>query len=135
MEFRIPSGRSAPVIARATVSAAVPGLDAETAYVLRLLTSELVSDAVVHGADPLADVILRLDCESDNRIFVEVLKSGDGFDPVVPLRPSSANGDSLFLVDQLATRWGIDTAGSRTKVWFQLEAADGASRRRAAVPA
>ena|SRR5918999_5993638 len=130
MEYRIPSGMSAPAIARATVSAATPGLDAETVYVLQLLTSELVTDAVGHGDDPFADdVILRLDCEDDDRVYVEVVSSDDRFDPLVRRRPSSTNGHGLFLVDQLVTRWGTDTDGSRTKVWFELPVADVSSSR------
>src|SRR5204863_1301862 len=86
---------------------------------LRLLVSELVTNAVRHGgADEAGVVSLRLLLEP-LRIRVEVTDMGPGFDLNVPTTRDEG-GWGLVFVDRLADRWGIEHDGA-TKVWFEID--------------
>jgi anti-sigma regulatory factor (Ser/Thr protein kinase) len=102
--------------ARARVVEAVTGdLGAATADTLRLLVSELVTNAVRHG-DGVHPVELHATWEDEVR--VEVCDQGRRFAP--PARSDGEPGGyGLFLVGSLADRWGVETAGGTT-VWFVL---------------
>jgi anti-sigma regulatory factor (Ser/Thr protein kinase) len=85
----------------------------------RLLVSELVTNCVVHGrGDHPVKVVL---CGDEGKLHVEVRNQGPGFVPR-PGAVGSAEGGGfgLFLVEQLADRWGISSDGF-TSVWFELE--------------
>ena len=120
MEFHLPAGATAPGLARATLTA-VAHPPPEIADEVLLLTSEVVTNAIRHaGSAPLDDVIVRID-PSATDFHVEVLNPGPSFDPQVPTSPSAnGTGLGLFLVDRLASRWGVEREGSRTKVWFDV---------------
>lgn len=131
MEFRIPVAIHAPAIARATVAGAAGPLTDEAAYALELVTSELVTNAIEHGhMRPFDDVIVRLHCD-DQEIHVEVLSPGPGFDPPPSRLPQPQrlreNGYGLLVVDRLASSWGVESEGSRTKVWSKIPRAGGAA--------
>src|SRR3954451_1260956 len=84
---------------------------------LRLLVSELVTNAVRHGGqhEPL-----ELHASWNHEVRVEVVDHGGGFTPAP--RSGAADepgGFGLFLVGRLADRWGVDTNGA-TRVWFVL---------------
>lgn len=90
-----------------------------------LLTSELVTNAVVH-ATPAADDKIGLEIAvHDQGVRVEVEDSGDGFNPTAPT-PSvtQGGGRGLFLVDRCAASWGAgrdeDGSGGRFCVWFEF---------------
>jgi anti-sigma regulatory factor (Ser/Thr protein kinase) len=120
MEFHLPAGATAPALARATVSASGhPPPDIADDVIL--LTSEVVTNAIRHaGSAPLGDVIVRFG-QDDDAFHVEVLNAGPSFDPQVPGAPSqSGTGLGLFLIDRLASRWGVEREGERTKVWFDV---------------
>ncbi|MFN2616760.1 MAG: SpoIIE family protein phosphatase [Thermoleophilaceae bacterium] len=88
---------------------------------LRLLVSELVTNSIRHsGAGPEELVELSAIVLAD-RVRVEVLDRGPGFEPraVTPDR-ELGSGWGLYLVDQLADRWGVVTDGS-TRVWFEID--------------
>ncbi len=90
-----------------------------------LLTSEVVTNAVVHPASPSAAVIGLRIFTFEEGIRVEVEDSGLGFDPTVPTNPRPERGRGLFLVDRFASRWGTEHVeserGPRFMVWFELE--------------
>jgi anti-sigma regulatory factor (Ser/Thr protein kinase) len=109
----------APALARgvATLWAKRAGLEGEILFDLRLLVSELVSNAVRHAAEPI-----ELDLEaSADRVRVVVRDGGEGFDEFLPV-PSSdaAMGRGLYVVHRLASDWGIER-GPPFAVWFELE--------------
>jgi serine/threonine-protein kinase RsbW len=122
-EFRFLASSTAPALARATVSTVISAWSNGGADDVVLLTSELVTNAVRHTSSAaLGDVIVRVDIGAD-RIHVEVLNPGASFDPPAPQTPSTTGtGLGLFLVDSLATSWGVETEGPRTKVWFEMPA-------------
>ena len=87
--------------------------------VLRLLVSELVTNSVRHVAGSAEPVVLAVRIGAA-AIRVEVLDGGDGFTPG-ELEPRGADGGfGLFLVERMASRWGVDRQGG-TRVWFELD--------------
>jgi anti-sigma regulatory factor (Ser/Thr protein kinase) len=90
---------------------------------LRLLVSELVTNCVRHAgsdADAPVEVALRLEPAT---IRVEVHDGGTGFEVDRAPKPRGADGGyGLFLVERMASRWGVDTDDG-TRVWFELDLA------------
>jgi anti-sigma regulatory factor (Ser/Thr protein kinase) len=116
---RLPHGPTAPAAAREAVDAALDGqLAREGLAELRLLVSELVTNAVRHGRGRDGAVELTLSL-ADSRLRVEVADGGGGFVPpdVVP-DPGDPGGWGLVVVDELVDRWGVEGAGG-TRVWFE----------------
>lgn len=85
-----------------------------------LMLSELVTNAVYHGIEPLA---LRVEA-SDGRIRVEV-DDASAEPPVLrPIDPHRLGGMGMRIVDDLSDRWGCTESGSGKTVWFELSVAD-----------
>ncbi len=87
---------------------------------LRLLVSEVVTNAIRHsGAAPEEGVGLHIAVNGES-VRVEVRDRGRGFifrrASPDPARPS---GWGLYLVAELADRWGIEDE-QQTCVWFEL---------------
>jgi anti-sigma regulatory factor (Ser/Thr protein kinase) len=104
--------------ARAKVCDAIePHLANGTDETLRLLVSEVVTNAVRHGG---SDGPVELHMSWNSEIRVEVQDHGDGFTPRPRVgAPDEPGGFGLFLVGRLADRWGVETDGGTT-VWFVL---------------
>ncbi len=86
--------------------------------VVVLLASELVSNAVRHaGAESVA-----LSCTvQEGSVRVEVCDDGPGFaGAALPLDSSRIGGWGLYIVDQLASRWGRSDE-SANRVWFEVD--------------
>jgi len=95
-------------------------LDEQRLDDLRLLTSELVSNSVRHGASvPEHPIRVRVSV-LDTTVRVSVVDSGPGFERSEPAKPGVDGGWGLFLVERLADRWGTDGEGATT-VWFELD--------------
>lgn len=108
-----------------------PYLDASALDNAKLLTSELVTNAVRHGPrGPYADVLLRV-LVRDALVRVEVIDDGAGF--ILPA-PShrEIGGWGLVLVDSVADRWAIEDGGPTT-VWFEIDRSESDAPR--SVPA
>jgi GAF domain-containing protein/anti-sigma regulatory factor (Ser/Thr protein kinase) len=110
-----PVVQSTPM-ARHWVSAHLRDVPSEAAECAALLTSELVTNAVLHAATPLS-VTLHL---MSDRIRVDV---ADG-SPVVPsvkdYGADAATGRGLTLFNTLASDWGVQPADGGKIVWFEL---------------
>ena len=79
--------------------------------------SELVTNAVRHGVADHVALNVRVLPEW---IRVDVADEGPGFTSGRnPETPGVDGGWGLFLVDQLAKRWGVQDEGG-THVWFEL---------------
>jgi anti-sigma regulatory factor (Ser/Thr protein kinase) len=88
---------------------------------VQLLVSELVTNAVRHANLDEGDVIGLVVELADHALRVEVHDPGGGFVPSAPspdpVRPS---GWGLYLVAELADRWGVHS-DDKTLVWFELD--------------
>jgi anti-sigma regulatory factor (Ser/Thr protein kinase) len=90
---------------------------------LRLLVSELVTNAIRHAGLRAQDVIRVHLSIAGAHLRVEVWDPGAGFEPGTPDPDlTDPGGWGLYLVDQLAARWGVES-GEQTLVWFELELA------------
>lgn len=113
--------RAAPGAARAHLQGLAGDLPAATVDDALLMASELVTNAVVHGA-PDITVAVTL---GPGRLGVSV---GDLSD-VLPAMPShrvaavDCSGRGLRIVNCLATRWGVTSRDGELgkQVWFELE--------------
>src|SRR3954447_23382991 len=98
-------------------------VDRSTREVVELLVSELVTNAVRHGAsDRYESILLHARCV-DSRVRVEVCDEGPGFEAEPDTRGvMEPGGNGLLLVDTLATDWGVIPGnGNPTCVWFESE--------------
>jgi anti-anti-sigma factor len=121
VELELAVSEGAPRLARVEVREAVADtLPAPESELAVLLTSELVTNAVVHPGDREGDSIgLRISTDS-GRARVEVADSGGGFDPSALRREkNSGGGHGLGLVDRGAVRWGTSRE-DRFRIWFEL---------------
>jgi anti-anti-sigma factor len=111
----------APRQARAEVREAIAGRVSQSeSEIAVLITSELVTNAVVHPVhQDGAGIGLRIGTD-EGRIRIEVSDSGHGFEPGALTRDDNAvGGRGLVIVDRGAARWGTSN-GDRFSVWFEL---------------
>ena len=100
--------------------------EAHGAWVLddaKLLVSELVTNAVCHGAPP---VVLEIGCDGTSGMTVRV-RDGDAHPPtVVQATAEDESGRGVALVDMLSDAWGVEPAQHGKVIWFRLGARPGA---------
>jgi anti-sigma regulatory factor (Ser/Thr protein kinase) len=98
-------------------------VDPPTRGVIELLTSELVTNAVRHGASDPGESILLSARRTDGAIRVMVCDEGPGFKVHrAPGDPFEPGGNGLLLVEALSERWGT-SEGNPNCVWFEAPAA------------
>ena len=120
--FKLPGDVSAPRTARNLVVAELaPLFDEQDLYDVRVLVSELVTNAVSHGHAEEVAVELIV---TESLVRIEVTDPGAGFAradmPVTP-RPEGG-GNGLLMVDTIASRWDVGpTAEGGTCVWFEID--------------
>ncbi len=128
VQLALPRDPTAPGLARAELRHAIEASFSETDLAAAvLLASELVTNAVLHPAPKNEQPIdFRISSYPD-RIRVEVIDAGPGFDPdELPERPREpeSGGRGLMVVDRLASRWGVrpgSEADGRFCVWYELQ--------------
>ena len=137
MSFELAGGPYAVTAARLALSDLDAHLDQSVAFDVRLLVSELVTNSVQHAAVGEEDSITLLVQISDENVRVQVKDEGPGFkQPETPPSPDADAGWGLFLVEQLADSWGVET--DERAVWFEIararsdDAPGGAQRSTAA---
>jgi len=75
------------------------------------------------SADAPVELAMRV---AGRTIRIEVHDGGTGFTPAGHPKPRGADGGyGLYLVERLASRWGVDTRAG-TRVWFELDVAQAA---------
>jgi anti-sigma regulatory factor (Ser/Thr protein kinase) len=116
-EKELPRANDAPWIARAAITDWFGiELEQDELQTAKLLTSELVANAVVHGE---GRITLRCALDAD-RVLVEVIDEGRGFEHEARHREfEEVRGRGLVIVDAESSRWGIHEG--TTHVWFELE--------------
>ena len=122
---------TAPARARAELREALAdGVGEADRATLTLLTSELVTNAVIHsGAGAAETVRLRITSYPD-RVRIEVTDPGSGFEiGNLPPRPRDFGGHGLVVVEGLSSRWGTTREGpdGGFRVWFELDMGAGAT--------
>jgi anti-sigma regulatory factor (Ser/Thr protein kinase) len=97
-------------------------LEPEVLDDIRLLVSELVTNAIRHADAPSGgQVVVDVSITGDS-VRVEVADPGKGFEP----EPRTDDGASrpggwgLYLVDRIADRWGI-VRNRMNRVWFEID--------------
>jgi anti-sigma regulatory factor (Ser/Thr protein kinase) len=122
MEVELASAADSAAEARQALGDLAGRIPPERLQDVRLLVSELVTNAVRH-ADLDPDEAIRLTVEqSAAGLRVEVHDPGRGFDWTGRDRAADeAGGWGLYLVETLADRWGVDRT-EVTTVWFEVEA-------------
>ncbi len=121
IELELERTVQAPALARAAVTRRSEQLELDGSLLqsLILLVSEVVSNAVRHSAgDPAASIEL-VACFGAETIRVTVTDAGNGFTPRPRDPARSHDGYGLYLLEKVATRWGVESRGD-TKVWFEL---------------
>ena len=123
LSLDVPRDRTGFKVARAVIQEYLTGdVTQDELSDVRLIMSELVTNAVVHGGGPIT---LRLTVEGE-LIRGEVVDEGGGFEREIRERgPDEIGGRGLLLVTSLAHRWGVYEGSSH--VWFELGRA-GANR-------
>jgi anti-sigma regulatory factor (Ser/Thr protein kinase) len=88
-----------------------------------LLTSELVTNAIVHTTSGTGDgTVTIVVVDVPDGVLVEVIDDGSAGTPVVKGDLFAADGHGLYLVQQLAAQWGYLRNPAGTTVWFHLAA-------------
>jgi anti-sigma regulatory factor (Ser/Thr protein kinase) len=86
------------------------------AETVELLTSEVVTNAIVH-ADAAPSLVVRL---KGGRVRVEVHDEHGA----VPVRrkpdPLAASGRGMEIVNHLAREWGVEHVPGGKRVWFEV---------------
>jgi anti-sigma regulatory factor (Ser/Thr protein kinase) len=118
IDVELPSTPSAPAKARGALDGIQGRISADRMRDVRLLVSELVTNAVRHAGGDAVRLVVSLRGE---QLRIEVHDPGNGFElEAPPSDPLRASGWGLVLVDELADRWGVDHH-PRTRVWFEMD--------------
>ncbi|MCU1483639.1 MAG: domain S-box protein [Actinomycetia bacterium] len=114
----LPADVGAPTFGRRFVVAALAalGLD-QHAEIAALLASELVTNALVHATGPF-----RISVEPLDGAVRIVVTDGSEQEPVVQAPDTERpGGRGVYLVDALASRWGVQRMTGGKAVWFELD--------------
>ncbi len=115
LRVHLPRGNDAPARARAELRS-VRAAIADLYDTIALLVSELVTNAVKHTkADSIELALLA----APEKVRVEVACAGPSFNAPSEPRPTTQGGFGLFLVNELAERWGVHE-NDVTRVWFEV---------------
>jgi len=117
--LRIGGGSRAAGRARNEISRLREQLDGPVHECVRLLVTELVTNAVRHAGAAAVELVVVIGSE---RVRVEIANQGVPFKARVrEAGRESESGWGLFLVDRLSDDWGVvDDAGCQ-RVWFELD--------------
>jgi anti-sigma regulatory factor (Ser/Thr protein kinase) len=116
-ELKLPRDVGASGIARSWLVGLFAAELAESRlWTLKLLASELVNNAVLHGR---GNITLRADL-TRSRLLVEVIDDGPSFTPAPFVAdPDRSDGWGLSMVATEACRWGVREGSAG--VWFELD--------------
>ncbi|MCW2957766.1 MAG: ATP-binding protein, partial [Solirubrobacterales bacterium] len=123
-DIRLPALGSGVRKARNLVDALGLALPADARDDLRLLISEVMTNAIRHGStgqhEARPAIRVRVGLE-DVRVRVEIHDRGPGFEPA-PRGPGAEldSGWGVHFVDQLADRWGTGREDDDWVVWFEV---------------
>lgn len=123
LELYLPAREAAIGQARAFIDR-LEALDAhqDARFAVRLLVSELFTNAVKYGSRRAGSRIRLSVAVTDARARVEIGDRGRGFAGGETTMPGveAESGRGLAFLDALADRWGVVRAGE-TCVWFEID--------------
>ncbi|MCZ0989523.1 ATP-binding protein [Streptomyces diastatochromogenes] len=94
------------------------GFDAETGETAALLTSELVTNAVLHGRSHSIRVqVARVD---GDLVRIVVVDKSHRMPEMKHPDPEDVSGRGLLLVDALTDRWGTDLLPWGKRMWAEI---------------
>lgn len=118
MRFTVASSPDAPHLARQCLAAALG--EGEAADTVLLATSELVSNAVLHGEMDEGEPIV-VEMSHGAHLRVEVSHPGAPLKGPPGRTDRARPGSHGFLIlDRLAARWAVEHRHGRTHAWFEL---------------
>ena len=113
-----PEPRAAGAARQFVADALRDAVAGEVAEVAVLLTSELVTNAVMHARTPI-HLVVDLDART---LRVTVVDDTPRSPALRPANHNKLTGRGMNLVDTLAGHWGVDPTREGKKVWFELGA-------------
>jgi anti-sigma regulatory factor (Ser/Thr protein kinase) len=109
-----------------------PVAPADAIETAALITTELVTNAVLHARTTIS-LVIGIDA---GRIVLRVCDESDALPARRNYASDAATGRGLALVDQLATAWGVDPSAHGKEVWAEIDfaavSADGSEQQEAA---
>jgi len=122
LDVRYPAAPSTVPAARKAFAEAFAGLSDDVLENGKLVLSELVTNAVRHGADPERGWVHIVIHHVPTSMRIEVTDSGESeSEPVLRVGDEErTSGWGLFLVARLADRWGVESDHTTT-VWCELD--------------
>jgi anti-sigma regulatory factor (Ser/Thr protein kinase) len=103
--------------ARRFVSEIIFDLPSELRDAVRLMVSELSTNALVHASSGFEVAVER----SDAAVTIAISDQGDGTPRVQSPSPNEPHGRGLRIVDTLSNDWGITSSSETGKtVWFRM---------------
>ncbi len=124
---RLPTDPSAARQARAFLRGArCPAHHASVLDDAELLTSELVTNAVLHGAPP---VTISVQCDTTEGMRIRVTDGSARRPRPRDAAPADPGGRGMALVDLLSAAWGAEPTDCGKEVWFLLRAPSDARTR------
>jgi anti-sigma regulatory factor (Ser/Thr protein kinase) len=117
-----PAPQSVPHARETVVEIAEPFVEDDRIPDLRLVISEVITNAVRHGGD--GEMLVAVTPKTEF-LCVQVTDTGDGFAPRPrAYEPDEDGGFGLFLVERLTRRWGLTRENNNTRVWFEFDFTD-----------
>jgi anti-sigma regulatory factor (Ser/Thr protein kinase) len=112
-----PGVASSVAAARNFATQSLVDLPSDTRDEVRLMVSELASNAIEHVMTSFDLTIQR----TSQEVRVEVTDYGGGTPAMQSVGPDALRGRGLKIVDTLATYWGVEQRSESAKtVWFTL---------------
>jgi anti-sigma regulatory factor (Ser/Thr protein kinase) len=119
LTLTLPNDPIAPGAARHTLDGLGDRLPQDVVERFQIVVSELVTNALLHAPDG-ADIRLEARLSGD-ALRVAVVQPGPTFKPVIDApHPGQESGWGLYLVSQLADRWGV-VANDDVTAWCEFD--------------
>jgi anti-sigma regulatory factor (Ser/Thr protein kinase) len=114
----LPQSAASPGLARELVRDVLAGRDPEAVELAQVLTSELVTNAVLHARS-----VSILQIDTDGPLVKVSVEDSSSAQPEPRNRPMDEEGGlGLILVNAMATAWGWFRTATGKQVWFELHA-------------
>jgi anti-sigma regulatory factor (Ser/Thr protein kinase) len=112
-----PEPASTPTARHFVANALVDGdLDERLREVALLLTSEVVTNAVIHAR---TEIRVSVDVRP-SALRIEVSDGYPEMPPAVRQSRDSSGGRGLLMVERLASSWGVDVSSTGKTIWFEM---------------